>query len=324
MPDVLVLVDHDRGTPRKIANQMLTAARERGGGEVHAVLFGEGAADSAEKLGAYGVTKAFTWDGPEAIEYATDPLVVALQAALDASGAPILLFPADPFLSDVVARTAIRVQAGVVSDAVDLTLDGDHMVATKAIFGGEMTSRCQARGDRPQFLGVKANSFVAEEVGGSPAEVVPLDVNLDERATRMRIVDTVEQTGGARPEMTEAAIIVAGGRGLGDAEGFKLVEELADALGAAVGASRAATDAGWYPHQHQIGQTGKTVAPALYIGVGISGAIQHRAGMQTSQTIVAINKDADAPLFAIADLAVVGDLYKILPALIAEVHKRKE
>ncbi len=324
MPDVLVLVDHDRGTPRKIANQMLTAARELADGEVHAALFGEGAGDSAEKLGAYGAGKAFTWDAPEVAEYATGPLVAGLQAALEASGAPILLYPADPFLSDVVARTAIRVQAGVVSDAVDLALEGDRMVATKAIFGGEMTSRCQVRGDRPQFVGVKANSFVAEEVGGSPAEIVALDVTLDDSATRVKIVDTVEQSAGARPEMTEAAIIVAGGRGLGDPEGFKLVEELADALGAAVGASRAATDAGWYPHQHQIGQTGKTVAPALYIGVGISGAIQHRAGMQTSQTIVAINKDADAPMFAIADFAVVGDLYKVLPPLIEEIRKRRE
>ncbi len=324
MPDVLVLVDHDHGTPKKIANQMLTAARERADGEVYAALFGEGASASAEKLGAYGVTRAFVWDSPEAAEYATEPLVVALEAALDASGAEIMLYPSEQFLSDVVARTAIRMEAGVVTDAIDLTVEGDRMVATKAIFGGEMTSRCQVRGDRHQFLSVKPNSFVAEEVGGSPAEVVHLDVTLDDRAKRVRVVDTVEVGSGGRPEVTEASIIVAGGRGLGDAEGFRLVEELADALGAAVGASRAATDAGWYPHQHQIGQTGKTVSPALYIGAGISGAIQHRAGMQTSQTIVAINKDAEAPLFAIADLAVVGDLYKILPPLIEEIRTRKE
>jgi electron transfer flavoprotein alpha subunit len=324
MPDVLVLVDHDHGNPKKIANQMLTAARERGGGQVHAALFGEGAAGSAEKLGAYGVSRAFVWDSPEATAYATEPLVVALQAALEASGAPVLLYPADQFLSDVVARTAVRLRAGVVTDVIDLAVDGDRMVATKAIFGGEMTSRCQVRGDRPQFLGVKANSFPAEEVGGSPAQVVQLDVTLDDRAKRARVVDVVEQQAGGRPEMTEASIIVAGGRGLGDAEGFRLVEELADALGAAVGASRAATDAGWYPHQHQIGQTGKTVAPALYIGAGISGAIQHRAGMQTSQAIVAVNKDAEAPIFSIADLAIVGDLYKVLPPLIEEIRKRKE
>jgi len=324
MADVLVLVDHDRGIPKKIANQMLTAARERGDGEVHAALFGEGAVSSAERLGAYGVTRAFVWDSPDAHRYATEPLVIALEAALDASGAEILLYPSDQFLSDVVARTAIRMEAGVVTDAVDLKLEGDRMVATKAIFGGEMTSRCQVRGDRHQFLGVKANSFTAEEVGGNPAEVVPLEVTLDERAKRARVVDTVEAASAGRPEVTEATIIVAGGRGLGEADGFRLVEELADALGAAVGASRAATDAGWYPHQHQIGQTGKTVSPALYIGVGISGAIQHRAGMQTSQTIVAVNKDAEAPLFSIADFAVVGDLHKVLPLVSEEIRKRKE
>jgi len=324
MPAVLVLVDHDHGTPKKIANQMLTAARQKGGGEVHAALFGEGAGGSAEKLGAYGVTKAFVWDDAEADAYVTEPRVRALETALGQSGAEILLYPADPFLSDVVARTAVRVKAGVVTDAVDLDLEGDRMVATKAIFGGEMTSRCQVRGDRPQFLGVKANSFPAEESGGSPAEVVALAVTLDDKAKRARVVDVIEQTAGGRPEMTEASVIVAGGRGLGEADGFKVIEELADALGAAVGASRAATDAGWYPHQHQIGQTGKTVAPTLYIGAGISGAIQHRAGMQTSQTIIAINKDGEAPIFSIADFGIVGDLYKVLPPLVDEVRKRKD
>lgn len=324
MPDVLVLVDHDHGTPKKIANQMLTAGRERVDGEVLAVLFGEGASTSAEKLGAYGTTRAYVWDSPDADAYSTEAQSLALESALLESGSEILLYPADPFLSDVVAQTAVRMEAGVVTDAIDLNLDGDRMIATKAIFGGEMTSRCQARGDRLQFIGVKPNSFTAEEIGGSPAEVVPLEVEVDERARRVRVVDVVDQESGGRPEMTEASIIVAGGRGLGDAEGFRLIEELADVLGAAVGASRAATDAGWYPHQHQIGQTGKTVAPALYIGAGISGAIQHRAGMQTSQTIVVINKDADAPMFSIADFAVVGDLYKVLPPLIEEIRKRKE
>jgi electron transfer flavoprotein alpha subunit len=179
------------------------------------------------------------------------------------------------------------------------------------------------REGRPQFIGVKANAFTAEPGGASECQIVVLNVSLDDKTRRAEVIDTVEQEAGGRPEMTEAAFIVAGGRGLGDAEGFKLIEELADALGAAVGASRAATDAGWYPHQHQIGQTGKTVAPQLYVGAGISGAIQHRAGMQTSQTIVAINKDADAPIFSIADFAVVGDLYKVLPPLIEEIRKRK-
>ena len=140
----------------------------------------------------------------------------------------------------------------------------------------------------------------------------------------MRVVDVVDEMGAGRPDVTEASIVVSGGRGLGDPEGFRLIEQLADALGAGIGASRAATDAGWYPHQHQIGQTGKTIAPQLYIGAGISGAIQHRAGMQTSQTIIAVNKDGDAPIFSIADFGIVGDLYKILPPVIEEIEKRKD
>ncbi|CAN5279317.1 MAG: electron transfer flavoprotein subunit alpha/FixB family protein [Euzebyales bacterium] len=323
MVDILVLVDHDGGTPKKISNQILTAARAVGGGEVHAALFGDKASEAAGKVGAYGATKAFVWEDEAAGAYATETQTAALVAALEASGAQAVLYSSDPFVTDVVARAAVRVGAGVVTDAVDLELDGDTLVATKPIFGGDMVSKCHVKGGRPQFIGVKANAFTAEESGGGAPEVAALDVTLDEKAKRAKVTDVVEASSGGRPEMTEAAIIVAGGRGLGDAEGFELVERLADALGAAVGASRAATDAGWYPHQHQIGQTGKTVSPQLYIGAGISGAIQHRAGMQTSQTIVVINKDAEAPIFSIADFGVVGDLYKILPPLIEEVGKRK-
>ena len=323
MPNVLVLVDHDKGTPKKVSNQILTAAGALGAGDVVAAMFGEGAAAAAERVGAYGATTAYVWDSPDADGYATETQVRALEAALSASGAGIVLYPADPFLSDVVGRTAIRAGGGVITDAVDLSLEGSEVVVSKAIFGGDMSSRCKVKPGHTQFISVKANAFAAEESGGAPAEVVQLDVTLDDKAKRARVVEVVEQTGGDRPEMTEAAIIVAGGRGLGNAEGFQLVEQLADTLGAAVGASRAATDAGWYPHNHQIGQTGKTVAPQLYIGAGISGAIQHRAGMQTSQTIIAVNKDADAPIFAIADLGIVGDLYKVIPPLVDEIIKRK-
>jgi electron transfer flavoprotein alpha subunit len=323
MPDILVFVDHDGGTPKKVSNQILTAARTISDGEVFAAVFGDGATAAGERLGAYGASKVYAFESPDLESYATGPQVAAMVAAVERSGARIVLYPTEPFLTDVVAQAAVRTEGGVVTDAVDLALEGDRMVATKAIFGGDMTSRCQVKGDRPQFIGVKANAFTAEEVGGPAPEIVELDVALDDRDRQVKIVDTVEQTSGDRPEMTEASIIVAGGRGLGEEAGFRLIEELADALNAAVGASRAATDAGWYPHQHQIGQTGKTVAPQLYIGAGISGAIQHRAGMQTSQTIVAINKDGEAPIFAIADLGIVGDLHKVIPPLIEEIAKRK-
>lgn len=323
MADILVLVDHDKGAPRKITNQILTAARTLGDGTVSAAVFGAGAAEAAERLGAFGAQTAYVWDSEAADAYATEPGVCGLVAAIERSGAAIVLYPADPFLTDIVARAAIKVGGGVVTDAVDLELSGDRMVATKAIFGGDMTSRCQVRGDRIQLIGVKANAFAAEECGGAPAEIVPLDVALPDRARRVEVVEVVEHPAAGRPEMTEASIICAGGRGLGEKSGFRLIEALADALGAAVGASRAATDAGWYPHQHQIGQTGKTVSPQLYLGAGISGAIQHRAGMQTAQRIVAINTDPYAPIFDIADLGVVGDLHKIIPPLIEEINARK-
>ncbi|HSK98655.1 MAG TPA: electron transfer flavoprotein subunit alpha/FixB family protein [Euzebyales bacterium] len=322
MSTILVLIDHETGATKKISKQILTVARGLGD-EVHAAMFGPGASNGAEVLGAFGASTVYVWNDEAVTAYATEPQVRALEAALDASGAEVLLFPSDPFVTDVAARTAIRRGAGIITDAVDLVRDGDTLVATKAIFGGDMVSRCAVRPGFPRFFGIKANAFTAEESGGQPAQVVELDVALDDAARRAEIVEVVEQASGDRPEMTEASIIAAGGRGLGEAEGFRLIEQLADALGGAVGASRAATDAGWYPHQHQIGQTGKTVAPQLYIGAGISGAIQHRAGMQTSQLIAAINKDADAPIFSIADFGVVGDLHKVIPSLIEEINKRK-
>jgi electron transfer flavoprotein alpha subunit len=323
MPDILVLIDHMKGTPKKVSNQIVTAARQKGGGSVSAVVLGEGASNAAERVGAFGATKAYVWDSADADLYSTEAQVVALAAALEQSGADVVFYPSDPFLSDVVARTAVRVNGGVVADVSDVEVDGDQVIATKAIFGGDMTSRCKVREGRTQFIGIKPNAFTAEESGGAAAEVVPLEVALDDKAQRTKVTDVVEQQGGGRPDVTEAAIIVAGGRGLGEADGFQLIERLADALGAGVGASRAATDAGWYPHSHQIGQTGKTVSPQLYIGAGISGAIQHRAGMQTSQTIVVINKDGEAPIFSIADIGIVGDLYKVIPPLVEELEKRK-
>lgn len=321
MTTILVLADHDSGALKKVSGQVLTAARGLAD-DVHVAVFGPGAGDFAEVLGRYGASTAWVWDDEAATAYATEPQVRALEAALEASGADVVLYPADPLLTDVVARTAVRRGGGVVTDAVDLERDGDTIVAQKAIFGGDMLSRCHVRDGFAQFIGVKANAFAAEETDAEPAVIEPLTVTLDDDARRAEVVEVVAGSGGDRPDVTEAPVIVAGGRGLGDADGFALIEQLADALGGAVGASRAATDAGWYPHQHQIGQTGKTVAPQLYIGCGISGAIQHRAGMQTAQLIAVINTDADAPIFAIADFGIVGDLHAVVPPLIAEIEQR--
>jgi len=321
MADILVFVDHDKGTVKKVTAQMLTAAKQKGG-TVTAAVFGEGAAAAVERIGAFGASKAYVWEAPEADQYATEPQVAALVKAVQESGAQVVFYAAEPFTNDIAARAAVRLGAGVVTDANDVVFEGDTAVVTKAIFGGDMTSRCRVKDGHIQFISVKPNAFTAEESGGS-AEAVQLSVDVDDNAKRAKIVDTVAQSAGGRPDVTEAAVIVAGGRGLGNAEGFGLIEQLADTLKAGVGASRAATDAGWYPHSHQIGQTGKTVSPTLYIGAGISGAIQHRAGMQTSQTIIAINKDPEAPIFSIADIGIVGDLYKVIPPLVAEINARK-
>jgi electron transfer flavoprotein alpha subunit len=326
MAELLVLIDHTDGTPRKVSTQMLTAAKqlaEASGDTVSAVWLGEGAADVAETLGSFGAAKLYHWDSADAQGYVTLPQVEALQQALEVSGAEVLLFASSNHVKDVAARLAIRVDAGVITDVTDLEVVDGRLSATKEVFGGDVITKCKVAEGKPQLFGVGANAFVAEESGGGAPELVALDVTLSESATATRVVSVEKQASADRPDIGEAAIVVSGGRGLGEEKGFELIEELADVLGAGVGASRAATDAGWYPHRYQIGQTGRTISPTLYLGSGISGAIQHRAGMQTSQNVVAINKDAEAPIFQIADFGVVGDLYKIVPKLVEELKTRK-
>lgn len=324
--ELVVLVDHDRGAPRKVTYQILTKARELAGAmkaTLAAVAFGRHASECAERLGAFGAQKLYVWDAPPAANYVTLPMVDALEQIMTTAGARTLLFPSSNFLKDVAARLAVRLEAGIIVDASDLELSNGAIIATKEVFGGVTITRSHATGEHPAFIGVNANAFAAEESGGDLPEIVELDFELSQEAERSRVVDRVIQLEGSRPDVSEAAIVVAGGRGLGEASGFELLGELADVLGAGLGASRAAADAGWVPHRHQIGQTGKTISPQLYIGCGISGAIQHRAGMQTSQLIVAINKDPEAPIFQIADFAVVGDLYRVVPKLIEEIRRRQ-
>jgi electron transfer flavoprotein alpha subunit len=326
MADLLVLIDHTHGTVRKVSTQMLTVARglaEGTGDTVAAVWLGEGAAEAAETLGRYGAAKLYHWDSAEAQGYVTVPQVEALQSVIATSGADTLLFASSNHVKDVAARLGVRERAGVITDVTDLEVVDGRIHATKEVFGGDTITRCKVADGRKQFFGVGANAFVAEESGGGAPELVPIEVELSEAARAARVVSVELQASADRPDIGEAAIVVSGGRGLGNADGFQLIEQLADVLGAGVGASRAATDAGWYPHRYQIGQTGRTVSPTLYLGSGISGAIQHRAGMQTSQHIVAINKDAEAPIFQIADFGIVGDLYKVVPKLVEELEARK-
>ena len=312
MPRVLVLVEHEEGATRKVTYEMLTKARDLG--EPVALFVGEGLDAAREGLARHGATAVYAAGGDNRL---AGPLTGALAAAADRAEPAAVLVAATPLGKEAGARLAARKGWGMLADVVDL--DGD-LVATQNVFGGATTVRSRVRTGTP-VLAVKPNSFPVQEAPAEP-EVVDLDVAAEGQGG-VRVTDHVVQEQGGRPDVAEAEIVVSGGRGLQDPSNFALVEALADALGAAVGASRAAVDAGWYPHQHQVGQTGKTVSPQLYVAVGISGAIQHRAGMQTSKTIVAVNKDADAPIFAISDFGVVGDLFKVVPRLTDEVAKRK-
>jgi electron transfer flavoprotein alpha subunit len=311
MPRVLVLVEHEDGVTRKVTYEMLAKARDLG--DPVAVFVGEGLEAAREGLARHGATAVYAAGGDNRL---SGPLTGALAAAADRAEPSAVLVAATPLAKDAGARLAARKGWGMLADIVDL--DGD-LVATQNVFGGATTVRARVRTGTP-VLAVKPNSFPVEE---APAEPELVDLEVAEAEEPVRVIDHVVQEEGGRPDVAEAEIVVSGGRGLQDPANFALVEALADTLGAAVGASRAAVDAGWYPHQHQVGQTGKTVSPQLYVAVGISGAIQHRAGMQTSKTIVAVNKDADAPIFAISDFGVVGDLFKVIPRLTDEVVKRK-
>jgi electron transfer flavoprotein alpha subunit len=311
MPRVLVLVEHEDGAAKKVTYEMLTKARDLG--EPVAVFVGEGLDGAREALARHGATAVYAAGGDNRL---AGPLTGALAAAADRVEPAAVLVAATPLAKDAGARLAARKGWGMLADIVDL--DGD-LVATQNVFGGATTVRSRVRTGTP-VLAIKPNSFPVQE---APAEPEVVDLDLAEEQDGTRVTDHVVQEQAGRPDVAEAEIVVSGGRGLQDPSNFALVEALADTLGAAVGASRAAVDAGWYPHQHQVGQTGKTVSPQLYVAVGISGAIQHRAGMQTSKTIVAVNKDADAPIFAISDFGVVGDLFKVVPRLTDEVAKRK-
>ncbi|HYH27486.1 MAG TPA: electron transfer flavoprotein subunit alpha/FixB family protein [Actinomycetota bacterium] len=322
MAEIWTILDHEKGDLKKVSGQMLTAARKLGGelgADPAAVFLGTGYDTAKERLGKLGAGKVYVGESDDLEGFLVQPAVDTLAALVEKHQPAAILFPSVPSGKDLAAGLAAKLGAGVLADVVDIEADGDRLVCTMAVFGGAVNTKCRVKGS-PQLVCVKPNAFVAEEAPGEVTEE-RIEVQVSDDAKRARVVDRVQQEEGGRPAVEEAAIIVSGGRGLGGPENFRLVEELADVLGAGVGASRAAVDAGWYPHQHQVGQTGKTVSPQLYIAVGISGAIQHRAGMQTSKTIVAINKDGEAPIFQVADYGLVADLFQALPELEAELKK---
>ncbi|WP_314173527.1 electron transfer flavoprotein subunit alpha/FixB family protein [Streptomyces winkii] len=319
MSEVLVYVDHVDGAVRKPTLELLTLARRIG--DPVAVHLGPGADEAAKTLGEYGAVKVLAAEAGEFADYLVVPKVDALQAAYDAVSPSAVLVPSSAEGKEIAARLAVRIGSGIITDAVDLEAGDEGPVATQSVFAAAFTTKSRVSKGTP-VITVKPNS-TSPEAAPAAGAVEQLSVSFGEKATGTRIVSRTPRESSGRPELTEAAIVVSGGRGVNGAENFHIIEELADSLGAAVGASRAAVDAGWYPHSNQVGQTGKSVSPQLYIATGISGAIQHRAGMQTSKTIVAINKDAEAPIFDLVDYGIVGDLFEVVPKLTEEVKTRK-
>jgi electron transfer flavoprotein alpha subunit len=317
MAGILVFIEQRNSDIRKASLQALSQARRLAGGDVAAVLVGSGIAGAAPGLGAYGAAKAFVADDPNLALYSAEGYAEAVTRAAAATSPEAILFAGTAMGRDLAPRVAAKLGVGALADVVALERDGDRLVARRPVYSGKALATVDAGGHTPQVVTLRPNVFAAEETGGV-AEVITLDgLALAIRAVVKELVDT----GGGEIDVAEADIIVSGGRGLKGPENFALIRSLAEALGGAVGASRAAVDAGWIAHKHQVGQTGKVVSPSLYIAAGISGAIQHLAGMSSSKVIVAINKDPDAPIFKIADYGIVGDLFAVIPPMVEEVKK---
>ena len=317
MSEVLVLVDHVDGTVRKSTLELLTIARRLG--EPSAVFIGPGLEEARDTLARYGAQKVYGVDAPELTDYLVAPKAELLAQLVGSASPAAVLISSSTEGKEIAARLSIKTSSGLITDAVDVQSGPDGVQTTQSVFAGSYTVTATITHGTPIVV-VKPNSATPQEAPGA-AEMEAVEVSVSEAAKAARVTDRQPRAATGRPGLTEAAIVVSGGRGT--AGDFTPVEAFADALGAAVGASRAAVDAGWYPHTNQVGQTGKQVSPQLYVAAGISGAIQHRAGMQTSKTIVAVNKDEEAPIFELVDFGVVGDLFAVLPQATQAVKAAK-
>lgn len=315
MAEVLVLVDHEAGQVKKNTAELLTMARQFG--TPSAVFVGSEVEAARPRLAQFGAAKVYAVDSADVSDYLVAPLAEALATIVEQAQPAAVLLPASADNNEAAARLAIKTGSGLITNAGAVEGSEGDLTTTQSVFAGSYTVKSQVTQGTP-IVTVKPNTIPpkAEQAG---ATVVPVELQTSDAAKGAKVTERKPKEKSGRPELTEAAIVVSGGRGTGG--DFSPVEGFADTLGAAVGASRAAVDAGWYPHSNQVGQTGKQVSPQLYVACGISGAIQHRAGMQTSKTIVAVNKDEEAPIFELVDFGVVGDLFTVLPQANEAVQK---
>ena len=319
MSEILVLAELTPTGVRKATLELLTIARRLG--EPSAVVCGDATEDVVAQLGTYGATTVYAVSAPEIEQFLSLPKVEVVVTLAERVRPAAILITSGPEGKDVAARVAVRLDSGLITDAVDVTAEGATITTTQSVFAGAFLVGSEVVRGTP-VITVMPNAVTAEAAPAQP-RVESVDVTFSDRAKGAVVTSRTPKGSSARPDLADAAVIVTGGRGVGSEAGLSVIEKLADALGGAVGVTRAVSDLHWAPHDLQIGQTGKTVAPGLYVAAGVSGAIQHRAGMQSSKTIVAVNKDPKAPIFSIADFGVVGDLHTVLPDLVDEIGKRQ-
>jgi electron transfer flavoprotein alpha subunit len=319
MPGILTIIEHRDGTVRKASLEALSEARrlaQQAGWPVAAVLAGQGVESMAAELGTYGAATVYVASGEGLSTYSSEGWTAAAAAAVEKCQPEVVFLSATSLGRDLAGRPAARLHVGGIQDVTKVWLDAGKLMALRPVYSGKAFATVEAGSAAPVVVTLRPNVFAAEAAEGQ-ATIESLAVAASPRA----VVEKFEAAGGEELDVAEADVIVSGGRGIKGPENFKLIHDLADAIGAAVGASRAVVDAGWIDHSHQVGQTGKVVSPSLYVACGISGAIQHLAGMSSSKVIVAINRDPDAPIFKVADYGVVGDLFQVVPPMIEAIKQ---
>ena len=327
--DLWVFVEtNEDGTAKNVGLELLTPGKmmaKKQGGLLTAVVIGGQVDKAVEAASAYGADQVLVVEGPEYAHYSTDAYANAICELVAKYGPTSMLIGATNNGRDLGPRVSCRLKTGLTADctALDIDEESGNVAWTRPAFGGNLMATIMCPNTRPQIGTVRPGVFKKSEPVQGSAVVIREDIHMDPKDIRTKVLEIIQEMSAEEVNLEDAEIIVSGGRGVGGPEGFTPVKALAEALGATVGASRAAVDAGWISHSHQVGQTGKTVGPKLYIACGISGAIQHLAGMSGSDVIVAINKDPEAPIFDVADYGVVGDLFEVLPVLTEEIKKAR-